>query len=230
MMSKEMNLAEQLLLRLCRESVPARQHALEEELEARGIPYENWDDMALVVPADVESPIVCTAHYDAVEGSRGYNDNGMALVTMLEMIPKFRGEAEFVFTNGEERGGLGAMHYLDRTAKEIRGCVAMDVVGCFDQVYLDPMNFAPARRLSGCKQGKMPPNDGCVFAKRGIPSVCLSSGPADTTFGQGIWRICETLHNNVNDNKLSLINFSMIPQVAAAAEEIFRLMGTKNAA
>ena len=104
------------------------------------------------------------------------------------------------------------------------GCVNLDVVGCFDQVYLDTMNFFSARSLTNCKQGMMPFSDAYVFARNGIPSVCFSSGPAATDFKNGIWQICSTLHNNRNDNNLGLLNFSMIQNVSNEVKKAVKLM------
>lgn len=218
------DIEKELLIRLCQKSNDARQAALENELRTRGVRYENWGDMALVVPSASEKVVVLCAHYDAVPGSFGYNDNGVALVTALGLIHKLPYNVEVVFTNREEQGGLGAEYYLEHTQKKIIGCVNLDVVGCFDQVYLDPMNCCAARSLTNCKQGMMPFSDAHVFARNGIPSICLSSGPADTDFRNGIWRICETLHNNHNDNNFGLLNFSMIEKVSNEAKNAVNLM------
>ena len=214
----------ELLIRLCQKSNDARQAALENELRTRGVRYENWNNMALVVPKAAEKVIVLCAHYDAVDGSFGYNDNGMALVTALNLIHKLPDNVEVVFTNCEEQGGLGAEFYLQHTQKQVVGCVNLDVVGCFDQVYLDPMNCYAARSLTSCKQGLMPYSDAHVFARNGIRSVCLSSGPADADFRSGIWQICETLHNNRCDNNFNLLNFNMIEKVSNEVENAVNLM------
>ena len=214
----------ELLIRLCQKSNAARQAALSEELRTRGVRYENWADMALVVSSSFEKVIVLCAHYDAVDGSFGYNDNGMALVTALKLIHKLPANVEVVFTNGEEQGGLGAEYYLEHTQKKIIGCVNLDVVGCFDQVYLDPMNCCAARSLTNCKQGMMPFSDAGIFAEKGIPSVCFSSGPANADFRNGIWQICSTLHNNHNDNNFGLLNFSMIEKVSNEVKNAVKLM------
>ena len=214
----------ELLIRLCQKSNAARQAALSDELQSRGIRYENWNNMALVVPSAAEKVIVLCAHYDAVPGSYGYNDNGMALVTALNLIHKLPYNVEVVFTNCEEQGGLGAEFYLHHTQKQVVGCVNLDVAGCFDQVYLDTMNCRAARSLTNCKQGMMPYSDAHVFAKKGIRSVCLSSGPADTDFRNGIWHICSTLHNNRNDNNFGLLNFNMIEAVSAEVKNAVKLM------
>lgn len=213
-----------LLKRLCRHTVPARRQALADELDARNIRYEDRDGMALVVPSASDRVIVLCAHFDAVAGSCGYNDNGMALVTALDLLPALPAEAEVVFTNGEERGGLGAAHYLRHARKRIGGCVNLDVVGCFDQVYLDPMNCGSARSLKNCKQGNMPFSDACIFAEAGIPSVCFSSGPSDTAFCDGIMQIFSTIHNQRRDNDFSLLNFAMPDKVGAEVRTLFQWM------
>lgn len=217
----------ELLKKLCQKSNTARQAALEDELCFNGVRFENWADMALVIPSTSDSVIVLSAHYDAVPGSYGYNDNGMALITALKLINKLSANVEFVFTNGEEQGGLGAEYYLTHTQKQIIGCVNLDVIGCFNQVYLDPMNCYAARNLTSCKQGMMPFSDAHVFAGNGIPSVCFASGPAEaTTFRDGIMKMCSTLHNNQNDNNLALLNFEMISKVGNEVKKAVELMQT----
>lgn len=216
----------ELLKKLCQKSNTARQAALADELQNGGVRYENWNNMALVVPAAAEKVIVLSAHFDAVEGSFGYNDNGMALVTALKLLHKLPANVEFVFTNCEELGGRGAEYYLKHTRKQILGCINLDVVGCFDQIYLDPMNSA-VRSLTNCRMGTMPFSDAYVFARNGIPSVCFSSGPAEaTTFRDGIMKICSTLHNNRNDNNFALLNFDMIYKVGNEVKRAVELMQT----
>ena len=220
MFEKEKN----LLKTICQKSNPARQEALETELKNMGIRYENWGNMALVVPSMTENAVVVCAHYDAVPGSFGYNDNGMAVLTVLSLIHKLPANVEFLFTNCEEMMALGAKYYLDNTNKKIKGCINLDVTGCFDQVYLDTMNCRAAASLSGCKQGIMPFCDAHAFANRGIPSVTFSSGPSDTTFRDGIMQICSTIHKNYNDNNFALLNFEMIAKVADEVKKAVELM------
>ncbi len=216
----------EMLKRICVKSNVKRQSALENELRARGIRYKNLNDMALVVPSKTERKIVLSAHFDAVEGSYGYNDNGMALVTVLKMLGQLPANVEAVFTNCEECGLMGAEYYLEHNdVKNIKGCINLDVVGCFDQVYLDPMNFAAARRLTNCKQGEMPRNDAVAFAGSGVQAVCFSSGPSSAgNFRSGIMKIGTTLHNNWNDNKFEMLNFEMIEKVAAEVRKTIDLM------
>ena len=142
----------------------------------------------------------------------------------LNLIHKLPYNVEVVFTNCEEQGGLGAEYYLLHTEKQVVGCVNLDVVGCFDQVYLDPMNCYAARSLTSCKQGLMPYSDAHVFARKGIQSICFSSGPADSDFRSGIMQMCSTLHNNRNDNNFALLNFGMIEKVSNQVKNAVKLM------
>lgn len=66
-----------LLNKLCQTTNAARQQALADELSANGIRYENWGNMALVVPSAAEKVIVLSAHYDVVDGSLGFAHHGI---------------------------------------------------------------------------------------------------------------------------------------------------------
>lgn len=213
-----------LLMKLCQKSNAARQEALCGELCDRGVRYENWADMAVVVPAAAEEVVVVCAHYDAVPYSFGFNDNGMALVLVLGELYKLPRFAEMVFTNYEEEGMRGAEFYLKNTRKKIKGCVNLDACGCFSQVYLDTLNFPAARSLADCKQGIMPMSDAHAFTAKGISTVCFSSGPAETSFRRGIGEICMTLHNNCRDNDIKFLNFAMIEKVAEQVHKAVNLM------
>lgn len=197
----------QLLQKICLSENRARAEALQEEIHARNISYECMDNMAIVVPAKTPEVIVLCAHFDVVPGSFGYNDNGMSLVAVLSMLKCVPDSVEIVFTNGEECGFLGSQYYLKHSRKQILGCINLDVCGFGNMVYCDPMNsgIEPA----GCKIGHMPLNDGCVFAEHGIPSITLSTGPAEVSFQEGIRRIGETIHNGPLDNSMEVLNFNL---------------------
>lgn len=220
------------LKRICKQDSASRRMAIEQELLEHGREYTKLDDGTLVVPAtstDKANTIVLCAHYDVVPGSLGYNDNGMSLVILLNLLDKLPENVEVVFTNGEETGMTGARNYLDKVNAHPRACVNLDVCGCFDQVYLDPMNCPEARTMSDCKCGDMPPNDGCIFEAKGVPSVCFSTGPSNVPFYEGILAICSTLHNGRHDNKYELLNFSMIPKVQGKVLELLALLEDRAA-
>jgi len=62
--------------------------------------------------------IVVTAHIDAARGSPGAGDNAASVATILELARTLglqtgpQPPVRFVFTDGEEMGGLGARHYF----------------------------------------------------------------------------------------------------------------------
>ena len=188
---------------------------MKSELAAQKVDFECGEDMAVVVPAAADDAVVLCAHFDAVPGSFGYNDNGMSLGIILSLLNKLPKITEVVFTNGEECGFLGAEYYLNHTRKRILGCVNLDVCGFGNMLYCDPMNSA--LELPGCKTGRMPLNDGCIFAANGIPAVTLSTGPADVPFAEGIRQIGRTIHNGPLDNKLEILNFELPEAVGSFA-------------
>ncbi len=196
-----------LLKKLCLPTNGQRAAALMAELAARNVAYECLADKAVVVPAKTEEAVVLCAHFDVVPGSLGYNDNGMSLAIILSMLNRLLDFVEVVFTDGEECGFLGARHYLRHNRKHLLGCVNLDVCGFGDTVYCDPMNSGIA--LPGCKVGRMPMNDGCLFAGHRIPALTFSAGPADVPFAEGIRQICRTIHNGPMDNKLEILNFDL---------------------
>lgn len=197
----------ELLKRLCQPTDEERAEALKAELAARNVAYGCLGDRAVVVPAKTDEAVVLCAHFDVVPGSCGYNDNGMSLVTILSVLERLPEFTEVVFTNGEERGFLGARYYLNYNRTRLLGCVNLDVCGFGDAVYCDPMKSGI--ELPGCKTGCMPMNDGCIFSTQGVPALTLSTGPGEVPFDEGIRRIGETIHNGPLDNKLEVIDFGL---------------------
>ena len=209
----------ELLKTLCQKKNSERQAVLERELHLRQKKYCNLDDMAIVLPSECDTPVLLCAHFDTAPGSLGYNDNGMALVTILNMLDKLPSHVEVVFTNCEECGFLGARHYLACCRKNPRLCINLDVCGIGDMIYCDPMNsgITPA----DCKIGRMPPSDAVVFAGKHIPALCLSTSYRNMEFLEGIHAICQTIHGNHLDNDLDVINFDL-PDLAA--DKIFSIL------
>ncbi len=211
----------EILLKLCQKTNEARLNALKAELGPRK--RCDLDGMALVIPSKERNAVVIAAHFDAAAGSLGFNDNGMALVAVLSVLDHLPVNVEVVFTNGEERGFLGAQYYLEHTGKHILSCMNLDVCGFGEQIYLDPMNFPLSKEFcTGCKTGRMPSNDAAVFADRGIPAFTLSAGPGAVPFQEGIGRICETIHGGPLDNRPEILNFGLIGTVGKKILEAVR--------
>ena len=222
-------LQEKLLKRICKETNERRREAIERELLSRGIGFRVLKEGTLVIPAknhDRQNTMAVCAHYDVFPHSKGFNDNGMSIIIILGMLDALPDNVEVVFTNGEESGMTGATEYLKDVNKTLKACINLDVCGCFDEVYLDPMNCEQAKNLTGCKKGTMPASDAMIFSFNNIPAVCFSTGKADVEFQAGIELICKTMHGCSLDNDFSLLNFEMIPIVQ---EKVLELIGLINA-
>ncbi len=197
------------LVRICRKDFTERQKALLDEIASRN-PLV-LDDGTIVLESRVANPVALVAHYDNVNGSYGYNDNGMSIVAILGMLDALPANVEVVFTNGEERCSIGARNYLESRTEKPIGCVNLDVCGYGDTIYLDRMNCKCSDVVEAVT-GSMPWNDGRVFKDNGIPSVCVSTSRG-TDFNNGIREIWRTIHNNSLDNRLDVLNFGLLPKV-----------------
>jgi len=78
--------------------------------------------------------IVFMAHYDAVTGSDGANDNGSSVAILiafaLDVIEKGSNmPMEVVFTDREETGGVGSRLYIEKSGSEILEVINLDTCG-----------------------------------------------------------------------------------------------------
>ncbi len=90
--------------------------------------------------------IVVGAHYDAVSGSPGANDNGSGVAVVLEMIRslkdyRFRHAVEFCFFDKEEDGLIGSAVYVREmdTSSPSLAMINLDVEGTGDEIYVGPV-------------------------------------------------------------------------------------------
>lgn len=197
------------LIGLCKQTDIERKQAIIQSLNELNINYKDLDNNAIVVEAkNNDGVIVLSAHYDVYPKSFGYNDNGVALLTILQTINKLPDNVEVVFTNMEEWGGRGASYYLKKTQKNIIGCINLDVCGIGDYVYAD--NYGFDLKPLNCKLGNMPFNDGHVFAENNIPTLTFSTSYKELEFKNGITEICCTMHGREKDNDISIINFDNV--------------------
>jgi Zn-dependent M28 family amino/carboxypeptidase len=78
------------------------------------------------------------AHYDSVQTGPGAGDNGSGVVTLLETLRALQSSAPlrnnvvFVFSEGEEDGGLGSQAFVDEhpLAKDVSVAIVPDSNGC----------------------------------------------------------------------------------------------------
>lgn len=209
-----------MLMRICQKVDDERKVALINELSNLNIEIENEKDLNIVCKCKSKDVIILSAHYDVFPNSYGYNDNGMSLITILNIINKLNDNVQVVFTGLEEWGGKGAVHYLRNTNKNIIGCINLDVCGIGDYIYCD--NYSYKINPIDCKIGKMPFCDGNVFSEK-IPTITFSTSYKDMDFRDGIMEILSTIHNNEKDNNIDVINFDLVKIVSDKVLETIKL-------
>ncbi len=113
--------------------------------------------------------IVLVAHYDSVATSPGAADNSSGVAVLLETAralstgPRLRHDVIFVFTDGEERGMLGAQAFLHDDPWRAAAAVVLNV-------------DSPGSSTQAVMYDVGPGNEGLVRAlSRGAPSASTSS-------------------------------------------------------
>ena len=89
--------------------------------------------------------IVVGAHYDAVPGSPGANDNGSGVAVLLELAKslkekEWRYSVDFCFFDREEDGLFGSSNYIERFSNRMThlAMINLDVEGTGQEVYVGP--------------------------------------------------------------------------------------------
>lgn len=141
--------------------------------------------------------IVVGAHYDAVPGSPGANDNGGGVAVVLELINALSNVRlnhlfDFCFFDQEEAGLIGSRVYVrqrDTTVKHL-AMINLDVEGVGDEVFIGPvgggddsllMHYARrAHEITGYsyrEEDAYPGSDYHSFAERKLENISISIVP-----------------------------------------------------
>lgn len=200
------------LIEICYTDSQQRKKQLINQLINIGIKHQ-INNLNVVCPSFENNIIVLSAHYDVIYKSYGYNDNGMALLIILNMLKKLPENVQIVFTDMQEYGGRGANNYIRNCKKNIIKCINLDCCGIGDYIYCDKNNFE-FNDLNNCKLGKMPFCDSNIFVEYGIPTLTVSTSYKQLNFSEGLSEIYKTIHNNSNDNKIEIINFDLVDLVS----------------
>ena len=187
-----------------------REAAVASYLAARGVPFARHPFVSAGgsgenFSVDLGSGprvLLLVAHHDAVPGSPGANDNAAAVgivLTLLErlavsMPPTLR--VRLLFTAAEERGYLGARHYVhEADLTGVVGVLSLDLCGIGDSVALwDAVDETPfLQRVRGALEGiglrrdegyhivgriPMFGSDHRAFAAAGVPAYGLTLVPS----------------------------------------------------
>lgn len=157
---------------------------------------------------DVPSLLFC-AHYDAVPGSFGANDNGAALCILIDLAKELKEKgipARFAFFDGEETGNAGSKLYVSLADKQtITGVVNLDVCGFGDTLAIcgkgneNKPSLRPfcdknlLDKYNGQVLKYLPKSDEASFAGSRIPAISICMIPrwdiqylkAMATYGDG---------------------------------------------
>ena len=177
------------------------------------------------------------AHYDSVQTGPGAGDNGSGVVTLLETVRALRSGAAlkndvvFLFTDGEEDGGLGAQAFVDEHpwAKDVPVAVIVDSNGCgavglsvfdrhngwlvreFAEAVRHPLAVSISDEL-GKLSGGAASGDHLSFYQKGVPAL-----------GLGAWG-CQTAYHTVQD-KLENIDLRTLQDLGNYAVPLIRKFG-----
>ena len=202
-----------------------RRQALADVLDAEGLSYCLQEDgpnfknprgtvnYILDPWQDAPSLLFC-AHYDAVPGSFGANDNAAALCILIDLAKDLKEKghpARFAFFDGEETGCSGSRLYVscldsqDHRRQDLTGVVNLDVCGFGDTIAIcgkgneNKPVFRPfcqkllLDRYNAQVLKYLPKSDEASFAGSRIPALSLCAIPrwdiqylkAMATYGDG---------------------------------------------
>lgn len=209
------------LERLCQKDSDLRRQALVQVLEQEGLSFQiQEEDPSLQNPRGIvnyllsssggEPGLLFCAHYDAVPGSFGANDNGAALCILIQLAKTFQEEgipAGFAFFDGEEQGNTGSRLYADSCSRESHtGVINLDVCGYGDSlvicgrghekkpVFRSFCNKAILEKYQGHILKYLPKSDDASFSRTRIPVLSMAMVPrwdiqflnALATYGEGL--------------------------------------------
>jgi hypothetical protein len=199
-----------------------RQAYIEDELKKIGVSYFSVPfDSLVIVGQDTlnlggvnivarigrgPKRVVVAAHYDAIPGSPGANDNGSGVAVLLELVRALKDRAwnysfDFCFFDQEENGLLGSKRYVRGfvVPRLHLAMVNLDVEGLGDELYVGPAGrwnerfllplarkAADSLQLSLQDRTAYPMSDYASFGSAGLENISISvvpKGDADRLAG-----------------------------------------------
>lgn len=189
---------------LAQKDPDARRHALASVLETEGLSYTLQEEEPgfgqprgivnyLLSPWGKEPGLLFCAHYDAVPGSFGANDNAASLCILIALAKELKARslpARFAFFDGEESGNTGSRLYVSQAEKAaLTGVINLDVCGFGDTIALcgkgheSKPSLRPfctkdlLRKYHGQVLKYLPKSDEASFAGSRIPAMSLCVVP-----------------------------------------------------
>lgn len=189
---------------LAQKDPDARRTALTQVLEAEGLSYALQEEEPgfqhprgivnyILTPWREEPGLLLCAHYDAVPGSFGANDNAASLCILIALAKELRERSlpvRFAFFDGEESGRAGSRLYASQAERtSLTGVINLDVCGFGDSlaIYGRGHEARPSlrpfstRAILGKYNGQvvnyLPESDDASFAGSRIPAMSLCVVP-----------------------------------------------------
>lgn len=192
------------LTQIAQKEPEGRRQAMADILESEGLSYRLQEAEPsfgsplgirnfLLEPFSAQpSPLFC-AHYDAVPGSSGANDNGAAVCILVDLAIELRRKgipARFAFFDGEETKNAGSKLYvsqLDRST--LTGVLNLDVCGYGDTLVICGKGHEKkavlqpfcGKEILSRYQGQLvrylPPGDDLSFRSTRLPVLSLAMVP-----------------------------------------------------
>lgn len=171
----------QQLEHLAQKDPEMRRTAMEQALRETHLPYTvqrakpdskrlHMAENFLVKTGEQDKPcVLLCAHYDAVPGSAGANDNAAAVCILLELAHALaaRGETfEFAFFDAEEDGRAGSKLYVKELERgSVTGVINLDLCGYGDTVVVLDKGHVKKPALSGLCNGDIMQRHSAQFVK-----------------------------------------------------------------
>lgn len=147
----------------------------------------------LLTPWSSDPGLLFCAHYDAVPGSFGANDNAASLCILIELAKALREKeipARFAFFDGEESGNTGSRLFASSQEMDtITGVINLDVCGYGDTIAVydrgnakkEPIRSFCSKKILDSHNGLLvkylPPSDESSFTGKRIPAISIAIIP-----------------------------------------------------
>jgi hypothetical protein len=147
----------------------------------------------LLTPWSSDPGLLFCAHYDAVPGSFGANDNAASLCILIELAKALREKeipARFAFFDGEESGNTGSRLFASSHEMDtVTGVINLDVCGYGDTIAVydrghakkEPIRSFCSKKILDSHNGLLvkylPPSDEASFTGKRIPAISIAIIP-----------------------------------------------------
>jgi hypothetical protein len=188
-------------------------------------------------PKDFDGKVVVLgAHYDIVPKSTGLNDNGAAIIMLLEFIKNYKDTIkvpmDIVFFDREETGMVGSDLYAAGQYHNIEFALIFDIIAYGDTLVFGSYDKALSRYLinhTSFKQlDQVLPSDNVSFNRYKVPVALITAAPKtdleellDGSYKLVGSEFYESFHNRNKDNDINVLNLNLITETTISLSSLF---------